>query len=190
MSCEGIDDTKVVEGNTITVKGPKGSYNGEAQMDKGGVCLALVEAEGGNDDSGNTGGSDDNSSSATISFADKANRTTFDSSIQVWEQNGITVTNAKGASTSNVGDYAAPARFYKSSSLTVESATAMTKIDFACNNTTYATALQSSITAGGTVTVDGKIVTVVLSTASTSFNVASLTGGQVRMDSITVYYGN
>ena len=66
----------------------------------------------------------------------------------------------------------------------------MTKIDFACNNTTYATALQSSITAGGTVTVDGKIVTVVLSTASTSFNVASLTGGQVRMDSITVYYGN
>ena len=190
MSCEGIDYTKVVEGNTITVKGPKGSYNGEAQMDKGGVCLALVEAEGGNDDSGNTGGSDDNSSSATISFADKANRTTFDSSIQVWEQNGITVTNAKGASTSNVGDYAAPARFYKSSSLTVESATAMTKIDFACNNTTYATALQSSITAGGTVTVDGKIVTVVLSTASTSFNVASLTGGQVRMDSITVYYGN
>ena len=190
MSCEGIDYTKVVEGNTITVKGPKGSYNGNAQMAQGGVCLALVEAEGGNDDSGNTGGSDENSSSATISFADKANRTTFDSSIQVWEQNGITVTNAKGASTSNVGDYAAPSRFYKSSSLTVESATAMTKIDFACNNTTYATALQSSITAGGTVTVDGKIVTVVLSTASTSFNVASLTGGQVRMDSITVYYGN
>ena len=190
MSCEGIDHTKVVVGNTITVKGPKGSYKDEAQMAQGGVCLALVEAEGGNDDSGNTGGSDDNSSSATISFADKANRTTFDSSIQVWEQNGITVTNAKGASTSNVGDYAAPARFYKSSSLTVESATAMTKIDFACNNTTYATALQSSITAGGTVTVDGKIVTVVLSTASTSFNVASLTGGQVRMDSITVYYGN
>jgi hypothetical protein len=190
MSCEGIDYTKVVEGNTITVKGPKGSFNGVAQMAQGGVCLALVEAEGGNDDSGNTGGSDDNSSSATISFADKANRTSFDSSIQVWEQNGITVTNAKGASTSNVGDYAAPARFYKSSSLTVESATAMTKIDFACNSTTYATALQSSITAGGTVTVDGKIVTVVLSTASTSFNVASLTGGQVRMDSITVYYGN
>lgn len=190
MSCEGIDYTKVVEGNTITVKGPKGSHNGVAQMAQGGVCLALVEAEGGNDDSGNTGGSDDNTSSATISFADKANRTSFDSSIQVWEQNGITVTNAKGASTSNVGDYAAPARFYKSSSLTVESATAMTKIDFACNSTTYATALQSSITAGGTVTVDGKIVTVVLSTAGTSFNVASLTGGQVRMDSITVYYGN
>lgn len=143
---------------------------------------------GGSDDSGNTGG--DDATSATISFEDVANRISQDDNSQVWTQNGITVTNEKGASTNKVADYSAPARFYKSSSLKVESATAMTKIDFACNSTTYATALQSSITAGGTVTVDGKIVTVVLSTASTSFNVASLTGGQVRMDSITVYYGN
>ena len=125
--------------------------------------------------------------SATISFSDKANRTAFSSEQQVWEQNGITVTNNKGASTSNVADYANPARFYKSSELIVECDSAMAKIEFACNNATYAAALQASL--GATpATVDGNNVTVSLSSASTSFTIASLTGGQVRMDSITVYY--
>ena len=198
MSCEGIDYTKVVVGNTITVKGAKTTYKENAQMAEKSVCLSLIEAEptpdGGDsgdddDNNGNTGGSDDNASSATISFADVANRTSQDTNSQVWKQNGITVTNEKGASTSNVADYSNPARFYKSSSLKVESATAMTKIDFACNNSSYAEALKNSITAGGTVSVSDKVVTVVLSTASTSFSIEKL-GGQVRMDSITVYYGN
>ena len=65
MSCEGIDHTKVVEGNTITVKGLKGSYNGTAQMAQGGICLGIVEATpnpGGsdNDDNGDNGDNDDN----------------------------------------------------------------------------------------------------------------------------------
>ena len=58
-------------------------------------------------------------SSATIDFTNKANRTAYSSSQQVWEQNGIIVTNDKGASTSNVGDYANPGRFYKSSTVTI-----------------------------------------------------------------------
>ena len=125
--------------------------------------------------------------SATISFSDKANRTVFTSEQQVWEQNGITVTNNKGASTSNVADYSNPARFYKGSELIVECDSAMAKIEFACNSATYAAALQASM--GATpATVDGNNVTVSLSSASTSFTIASLTGGQVRMDSITVYY--
>ena len=57
---------------------------------------------------------------ATISFADKAQRTTFTTSQQVWQQNGITVTNNKAASTNNVADYAKPARFYAGSNLIVE----------------------------------------------------------------------
>ncbi len=43
-------------------------------------------------------------STATISFADKANRTVYTTEQQVWVQNGITVTNDKAESTSNVGD--------------------------------------------------------------------------------------
>ena len=122
---------------------------------------------------------------ATLSFADKANRTAFDTSHQVWEQNGVKLTNNKGSSTSNVADYSKPARFYKSTELVVECAN-MVKIVFVCNNTTYANALKSSITSG-TVTVDGTSVTVTFDAPVSSYTIASLTGGQVRMNSLTVF---
>ena len=124
---------------------------------------------------------------ATIYFNSTANRVSWDENSQIWEQNGITVTNNKGASTSNVADYSNPARFYKSSELIVECDSAMSQISFACNSASYAAALQASL--GATpATIDGNNVIVTLSSASTSFTIASLTGGQVRMDSITVTY--
>ena len=51
---------------------------------------------------------------ATIDLNNADNRVSFTTEQQVWRANGITVTNDKGSSTSNVGDYTAPARFYKS----------------------------------------------------------------------------
>ena len=176
LSCAGITDpaNTLTKGDLITVKGMRTLYNENPQMAQGGVIVehtdVVVEAPAG---------------SAELSFADKANRTVFTTSQQVWEQNGIKLINDKGASTSNVADYAAPARFYKSSKITVEYA-GMTKIEFVCNNGSYATALKSSITTG-TVTVNGSVVTVVLPAAADSYVVESLTGGQVRMDSLTVY---
>lgn len=123
---------------------------------------------------------------ATLSFANKAQRTSFSTSTQVWVQNGITVTNNKSKSTSNVGDYANPARFYKSSELIVECSEGnITKIVFDCNSPSYATAMQTSIGAAATASSDK--VTVILDGSSTSFAVSSL-GGQVRMDAITVTY--
>ena len=47
---------------------------------------------------------------ATLSFADKSYRTSFSTTQQVWEQNGITLTNNKSSSTNNVADYANPVR--------------------------------------------------------------------------------
>ena len=125
-------------------------------------------------------------SNATITFDDTAKRTERTTSIQVWEENGIKVTNNKASSTSNVADYVKPARFYKSSELIVEGA-GMTTIVFDCNSGSYATALKNSIgtVTGATVTVSSDKVTVVLSAAVDSFTV-TLTGGQVRMDGITV----
>ena len=123
--------------------------------------------------------------SATIYFNTTANRVSWDVNSQIWQQNGITVTNNKGQSTSNVADYSNPARFYKSSELIVEYTTAMSQIVFACNNASYAAALQMSL-GEASATVDGNNVTVTLSSAATSFTIASLSGGQVRMDSITV----
>ena len=176
LSCAGITDpaNTLTKGDLITVKGMRTLYNENPQMAQGGVIVehtdVVVEQPAG---------------SAELSFADKANRTVFTTSQQVWEQNGIKLTNDKGSSTSNVADYAAPARFYKSSKLTVEYA-GMTKIEFVCNNSSYATALKSSITTG-TVSVSGSVVTVVLPAAADSYVISSLTGGQVRMDSLTVY---
>ena len=120
----------------------------------------------------------------TLSFADKAQRTTHTTSQQVWEQNGVTLTNNKGKSTSNVGDYAAPARFYKNSEIIVEFTSPIAKIEFACNTTAYATALKKSIS-GASVVVNGKIVTVLLDGTSNSFAV-TLSADQVRMDALTV----
>ena len=142
---------------------------------------------GGNTGGGNTGGDVEieiPAGAATISFSDVANRTTFTTSQQVWEQNGIKVVNDKGASTSNVADYSNPARFYKSSKLTVE-CSGMTKIWFACNSESYAKALKESITTG-TVAIDGKTVQVDLTAAADSYVVETLSA-QVRMDSIAVY---
>lgn len=163
------------EGDTLTMRGVRTSYNDEPQVGNG-VYVSHVVGET----------PEAPANSATLSFADVANRTSFTTEQQVWEQNGVKLTNDKAGSSSDVADYSAPARFYKSSSITVEGEKAMTKIEFACNNGTYATALQNSVTSG-TVAVDGSIVTVTLASAATSYNIATLSA-QVRMNSLTVYY--
>ena len=116
-----------------------------------------------------------------------ANRTTFTTSQQVFEANDIKVTNDKGASTSNVADYVAPARFYKNSKVTVTAPGNITTIVFDCNSESYATALNDSGLTG-TVSVSDDKVTVILDGSSNEYVISSLTGGQVRMDGVTVTY--
>ena len=126
---------------------------------------------------------------ASLSFANKAQRTTYTTSQQVWEQNGIKLTNDKASSSNNVADYANPARFYAGSKLTVEAPGSITKILFDCNSSSYATAMKNSIgtVSGATVSISSDKVTVTFSTAVESFVVAKLTA-QVRMDALTVTY--
>ena len=123
--------------------------------------------------------------SHTITFNDKAKRTVYNTSQQVWVENGITVTNDKGSSTSNVGDYANPARFYKSSTLTITFANKFDKIVFDCNNSSYATSLGKDSVTGGTLTVSSDKVTLTLDEGVTSVSFV-LTDGQVRMDGLTL----
>lgn len=128
--------------------------------------------------------------SATLSFANKAQRTSFSSTQQVWEQNGIKFTNDKSSSTTAVADYAAPVRLYANSKVTVEAPGNISKIVFDCNSSSYATAMKNSIgtVSGATVSVSSDKVTVTFTNANAaSFVVAKLTA-QVRMDSITVTY--
>ena len=56
---------------------------------------------------------------ATLTFDDTSKRTSFSTEQQVWTENGITLTNDKSESTSNVADYSAPARFYKNSKIII-----------------------------------------------------------------------
>lgn len=122
----------------------------------------------------------------TIMFDDKNNRSVFSSSQQVWEQNGITVTNNKGNSTSDIADYSNPVYFYKNSQLIVE-CSGMVKIEFECNSDSYAFAFISSLSTDTTVSSNGSFVTVTFPNAVNNFQITSLSAGMVRMNSITVY---
>ena len=118
---------------------------------------------------------------ATLSFASTDNRVSQDTSSQVWEQNGITFTNEKGSSTSNVANYSNPVRCYKSSNITVEY-TGMTSIVFECVS---GYVLSISSTSDYTVTTSGATVTVAFNAAQDSFTVEGL-AAQTRFNSITV----
>ena len=125
---------------------------------------------------------------ATLSFADNAQRTEYSTSKQVWEQNGITFTNNKSESTTNVGDYAKPARLYASSNVIIECSLGnINQIVFDCNSSSYATAMKNSIGTTATTSVSSDKVTVTLAGTSNSFTISKLTA-QVRLDAITVTY--
>ena len=123
---------------------------------------------------------------AKLDFSTKDNRTTYTTSQQIWEANGVKLTNDKSSSTSNVGDYTNPARFYKSSKITIE-ASGIKVIQFTCNSASYATSLKNSLgtNAAYTVSVSSSVVTVTFTEAVDSF-VINLTDGQVRMNSLVV----
>lgn len=195
---EGVSAADVAVGDTVTLQGILKNYNGTIEFDTGSLITALVKGEAPEDSSSTP---DEDSSSSVpedsssvvedvdglqLSLDDKANRTELSDSKQVWEQNGVKLTNEKTSSSNAIADYV-PARFYKNSSLTIE-CTGMKKIVFNCNDykNTYATDLQASITgANATVTVDGLVVTVEFATAVDSFTIASL-AGQVRVNSLVV----
>lgn len=127
----------------------------------------------------------------TMSFADKSARISLSTEAQVWQQNGITFTNSKGSSTSNVADYGNPVRLYKSSSIeiAIEEGLTISQIVFTCNSASYATALANSITSGAAVSVSEKMVTVVPTEESNSFAVTTLSA-QVRVNELTVTYAS
>ena len=131
------------------------------------------------------GGGSGEEATATLSFADKAQRTEYTKDIQVWAQNGITLTNNKASSTTDVGDYADPARFYANSQIIISAPRAITQIVADCDESKYATALVSSI--GTDASASGITATITPTTQSETYEI-TLTG-QTRFNSISVTYG-
>ena len=127
---------------------------------------------------------------ATLSFASTAQRDSQTTTKQVWSNDGITFTNNKGSSTTNVGNYSNPVRLYASSEVIVEHTSGkITQIVFVANSSAYATAMKNSIgtVSDATVSVSGSKVTVTFTNSVESFTVAKLTA-QVRLNSLTVTY--
>lgn len=119
-----------------------------------------------------------------LDFSTTAQRESQSTTQQVWKVNGVTLTNDKDKSKSDVVDSSNPVKLYASSKVTIE-CTGMTKIVFVANATKYATALKNSISSLGTVTVSGNEVTLVLS--STQNSISFSCSAQVRLNSMEVY---
>ena len=113
-----------------------------------------------------------------------SNRISYSTTQQVWQANGITLTNDQGSSTSSVGDYTNPIRLYKSSTVKVEYAGTMEKIVFTCHGQTKYVFVDE-LTQFGTVTTDGYVVTLVLNEPCSS--IEFVTTAQRRVAQIDVY---
>ena len=114
-----------------------------------------------------------------LSFDNVTQRTSLSTSEQVWENEGITFTNQKASSTSNVADYSNPVRLYKSSSISITAPGNITQIKFNC-----VSGYVISITGAST---SNNIVTVALDGTSDTYTISSLSA-QVRLDSLSVTY--
>ena len=171
---KGTGADLIAENDTITVTGTLKNYYGTIEFDTG--CSLDSYVKGETPDDAET-------PAATITF-DAANRVSWDTSSQLWECNGITLTNSKGSSTSNVADYVAPARFYKSSSVKIEYP-GMTKIVFECSGSKY-TLKDADVADLGTVTTVGNTITLELFAPADviEFTCAS---NQVRCNEIVIY---
>ena len=121
---------------------------------------------------------------ATISFASTAQRTSYSTTQQVWENEGVTFTNDKANSTTNVADYSNPVRLYKSSTITISAPGNITKVEFNSSTGEYLTNLKNSLTG---YSANNNSVVMELDGSSNSVTYA-LSGGQVRLNSLTVTY--
>ena len=129
--------------------------------------------------------------SATITFDDTAKRTVITTEQQVWEENGITVTNDKGTAKSDINEkYYNPIRLYASTIVTIAYTENISKIEITTSYAaTYAQPIVDSLdvtVATATIGDDGVVTIVpVGETNSISFTCAK----QTRFSSLTVYYG-
>ena len=120
---------------------------------------------------------------ATLDFSTKDQRAEYSTTIQVWENDGLKLTNNKGSSASNVGDFAAPARFYKGSEVIIEYP-GMVKLVIDASGIEAKYAWDATLeNAGLEFTVEDGIYTVTLADPAASITLT--TAAQIRANSIT-----
>ena len=120
---------------------------------------------------------------ATIDFSTKDQRTEYSTTTQKWENDGLTLTNNKGDSTSNVGDYANPVRIYKSSEIII-SYEGMTKLVIDANGISSNGDWKATL-ADYSYTVENNVYTITFAKPTDSITLTA--AAQVRANSITAY---
>ena len=155
---DGMDTLAV--GDTVKVEGNLTAHYNSPQFDKTATVTIIekapvVEPEQPGDPS------DPESAGGMIDFSKADQRTSYSSTQQIWANDGITLTNNKASSSSNVGNYTNPGRFYKGSQVIIEYP-GMTKVVFHCTGGDKYYMKASDVAHLGTVTVAGGVVTLVL----------------------------
>lgn len=126
--------------------------------------------------------------SATLSFAPDENRTSRTDTQQVWEANGIKLTNDKASSNSPIRDNLTDdhIRLYAGTNVKIEYP-GMTKIELTCPTTAYAAVWgQSDKDDNSTVVANGTAVTITFATPTDSYSITGFTA-QTRIKEMTVY---
>lgn len=128
-------------------------------------------------------------STATITFDNVSKRTSYSTAQQIWYENGVTVTNDKGSSTSNVNEAVNPVRFYANSNVTI-ACKDMTELVITADSSEYAKAWKDTIDAGNypdvkLISVSGSKVTIEFNNAIDTFVVTKLKA-QSRVASMTI----
>lgn len=125
----------------------------------------------------------------TLDLTDGANRTSYTTEQQVWEQNGIKLTNNKASSTLNIGD-AVPIKLPKGTEVTIECA-GMFALEFSYNadDSRYATYLYNSLSAieGATVEMYEESQIILVYLPETTDSVTFTATGQCRATMLYVY---
>ena len=179
-------------GDTITVFAGITNYNGTYETTSGGVIRNVVKGEGTPDDGGDNGG--ETAGSAVLDLTGNANLVTGSAAQNVFAANGITFTNDKASSTSDLTVQASYAqRAYAGSTIKIEYK-GMTKIvitfdDYSPDGTkNYMSGMDGMTVAGATISRENDVLTIVFDAATDVFQSTNLTS-QVRIEKIEVFTG-
>ena len=169
-----IDGSEPVENGVI--------YDGEIELTETTTVKAVAKLDGWKNSEvakATFTAIDPNATTATLSFASTVQRTSYSTTQQVWEHAGVKFTNDKTANSSDVADYA-PVRLYKNSTIKIETARPISKIEFDCVSN-YVISISGA-------TTSGTIVTVNVNPANTVYELTL--SAQARLNSLTVTYAS
>lgn len=184
----GGNNTGSNTGNNNTGNNNTGNNGGNTDSGNNGGSTGDNTGNNGGSTGGNTGSGTTAGVIGSLDFSSTAQRTSFSTSSQVWQNGAVTLTNNQAASVNSVADYSAPVRFYPASDVIIE-CNGMTKIVLVCDNTykdSTGSLSAAAEAAGANVSADGDILTITFDSPVNSFTFSAIPS-QARLSSLEVY---